>query len=157
MSEVRRLGAIGDVDELARGRERGAAEGDDQREEGDGEGRAGTAEAAHGPTLIRRPSADNRSAGAGLAIPVAVGPEPGAQPPDLVGLDHAVDQAVLLRLLGGEVAVAVHVVVDPLDRLAGVAGGDLVHAPAPPPGVAGGGLPVPPPAPGGAPRAGGGG
>ena len=42
--------------------------------------------------------------------------------------EDPVDQAVLDGLLGGEEAVAVHVVVDLLDRLAGVVGVDLVDA-----------------------------
>ena len=41
-------------------------------------------------------------------------------------LDHAVDQAVLDRLVGLEEAVALHVGVDLLDALAGVVGVDLI-------------------------------
>lgn len=43
-----------------------------------------------------------------------------------MGGDHAIDEPVLARLLGGEVVVAIHVLVDPLERLTGVAGIDLV-------------------------------
>ena len=44
--------------------------------------------------------------------------------------DDVVDEAVLLRLLGGEPAVAVGVLLDLLDRLAGVEGDALVQHPA---------------------------
>ena len=50
--------------------------------------------------------------------------------PRSVVVDHAVDQAVLDRLVGLEEAVALHVGVDLLDRLAGVVGVDLVDPPA---------------------------
>src|SRR5690606_8847062 len=45
----------------------------------------------------------------------------------LLGLDHLVDQPVLLRLLGAHEAVPVHVPLDPLERLAGVLRVELVH------------------------------
>ena len=41
--------------------------------------------------------------------------------------DHVVDEAVVLRLLRGEPAVAVEVGGDPLDGLAGVLGDQLGH------------------------------
>ena len=44
----------------------------------------------------------------------------------LAPLDHAVDQPVGERLLTGEIAIALHVGVNPLDRLSGVLGVDLV-------------------------------
>ena len=44
--------------------------------------------------------------------------------------DHAVDQPVLDGLVGLEEPVALHVVVDLLERLAGVVGVDLVDPPA---------------------------
>ena len=43
-------------------------------------------------------------------------------------LDHAVDDAVLLRLLGAHEVVALGVLGDLLERLAGVLGDDLVEA-----------------------------
>src|SRR3954449_11059172 len=45
---------------------------------------------------------------------------------DSMGLDDLVDQPVFDRLVGLHVAVAVHVLVDLLERLAGVLGEDLV-------------------------------
>src|SRR3954451_15980050 len=44
--------------------------------------------------------------------------------------DHTVDDAVLLGLLRGHEVVALRVLLDLLDALAGVAGDDLVQAPA---------------------------
>src|SRR5690606_38773396 len=43
--------------------------------------------------------------------------------------DHVVDQTVLLGLLGRHEAITIEVLVDPLRRLAGVLGVDLVQAP----------------------------
>src|SRR5436190_22047188 len=46
----------------------------------------------------------------------------------LAVLDHFVDQAVLDRLLGADEAVAIGVVLDPIERLARVIGEDLLEA-----------------------------
>src|SRR4029077_8183222 len=43
--------------------------------------------------------------------------------------DDAVDQSVVRRLLRAHEVVALHVRVDPFDRLPGVVGEDLLHAP----------------------------
>src|SRR6266480_2063955 len=43
--------------------------------------------------------------------------------------DHVVDDPVLLRLLGGQEVVALHVGGDPLERLPAVLGDDLLHPP----------------------------
>ena len=45
----------------------------------------------------------------------------------VAGRDHLVDDAILPGLLGRHHEVAVGVLVDPLDRLAGVAGDDLLQ------------------------------
>src|SRR5919198_3435205 len=49
-----------------------------------------------------------------------------------VPIDHPIDKPVVDRLVGLEEAVALHVLVDTVERLAGVTGVDLVD---PPPGV----------------------
>src|SRR3954470_3501074 len=73
-------------------------------------------------TPTARPSSrlSGRRAGGGQSAAVAV-----AAP-----VHDAVDQAELLRLLGREEAVALERVADLCDRLAGVLGVDLLHAPA---------------------------
>src|SRR5919109_2515519 len=57
--------------------------------------------------------------------------EAGGRAPQLARADDPVDQAVLDRLLGAEEAVALHVLVHLVRRLAGVAGGEPL-----PPGAA---------------------
>src|SRR5687767_3012009 len=73
----------------------------------------------------RRPGVDSSSqnqwggAGSGLRAELARG----------CPLDHAVDDAVVTRLLGGEPAVAVGIRLDAIDGLAGVEGDALGHRP----------------------------
>src|SRR4051794_32057641 len=82
-----------------------------------------TSEGRRGTTAIIYP--DRRRVRAACRSPpdlFLAGAEPWRHPAQLVGRDHAVDEAVLERLLGREEAVAIHVVVDALDALAGVPG-----------------------------------